>query len=163
MDDKTRVQIRSRVKGTVIIYDPNIPIKREWTKKGQIQTIPLDIMRDLVYQTGVQSMLEDGMLEIVDKDVRIELGLEVEGVAAEKEFMTENQMLAALIGTPDDIAAAIDKLPAAQIEEFVHLAVEKEFTDMAKVDIIKKKTGKDVLQLVKFNRQVKEEVNTDTE
>lgn len=157
MEDNARVQIKNMVKGTVIITDPNLPIRREWNKKGQIQTIPFGVLQDLIYQPGVQAMFDEGLLEIIDKNVRVELGLETEGVEPEKQFMSENQMLAALIGTPEDIAAALDKLPNAQKEEFVQLAVEKEFTDMAKVEVIKKKTGKDVLQLVKFNRQLKEE------
>lgn len=163
MEDNARVQIKCLIKGTVVLTDPNIPIRREWNKKGQIQSVPFGILQDLIYQPGVQAMFDEGILEVEDQKVRIELGLETEGVEPEKVIMSENQMLAALIGTPDDIAAALDKLPEAQKEEFVRLAVDKEFTDMAKVDVIKKKTGKDVLQLVKFNRQLKEESKSTNE
>lgn len=156
MDANARIKVKNMIKGTVVINDPNTHFRREWNNKGQVMTIPFEILQDLVYQDGVQSMLNEGILLIDDKQARIDLGLEDPDIEPVKTFLTENQMRAALIGTPEDIAAAIDKLPPAQVEEFVNLAVEGEYTDMAKVDIIKKKTGKDVLQLVKFNRQLKE-------
>ena len=157
MNENDRVQIKSIVKGTVVLTDPDLHFRREWTKKGQINTIPFGILQDLIYQPGVESMFTDGLLEIVDKKARVELGLEVEGVAPAKQIMTEAQMLGALVSGPDAVEKALDTLPEAQVEEFVQLAVEKEITDMAKVDIIKKKTGKDVIALVKFNRQLQEE------
>lgn len=153
-----RVKIVSRVKGIVSLSDPNIPIAREWTKKGQIATIPMDIMKDLIYQEGVAEIFRQGILEIPEKEDRIELGLETEGAEEEKiEFLTENQMLAVLVGTVPELKVAMDKMPKAQLDEFVDLAVQKEITDMAKVDAIKQKTGKDVIKLVQFNRQLKEE------
>ena len=147
----------NKVKGTVILTDPNVPITREWTKKGQIATIPMDVMQDLVYQEGTLELFRQGVLYVVDKEDRIELGLEVEGQKPEIEFLTENQMLGALIGTPKDIENMIKKLPKAQVDEFVDLAVEKEITDMAKVDVIEKLTGKNIIKLVQFNRQLKED------
>jgi adenylosuccinate lyase len=66
-------------------------------------------------------------------------------------------MLAVLVGTVPELKVAMDKMPKAQLDEFVDLAVQKEITDMAKVDAIKQKTGKDVIKLVQFNRQLKEE------
>lgn len=152
-----RVKIMNKVKGTVILTDPNVPITREWTKKGQIATIPMDVMQDLIYQEGTLELFRQGVLYIVDKEDRIELGLEVEGQKPEIEFLTENQMLGALIGTPKDIENMIKKLPKAQVDEFVDLAVEKEITDMAKVDVIEKLTGKNIIKLVQFNRQLKED------
>lgn len=152
-----RVKIMNKVKGTVILTDPNVPITREWTKKGQIATIPMDVMQDLIYQEGTLELFRQGVLYIVDKEDRIELGLEVEGQKPEIEFLTENQMLGALIGTPKDIEDMIKKLPKAQVDEFVDLAVEKEITDMAKVDVIEKLTGKNIIKLVQFNRQLKED------
>lgn len=158
MNENERVQVKSVVKGTVVLTDPDLHFRREWIKKGQINTIPFGILQDLIYQPGVESMFTDGLLEIVDKKVRVELGLEVEGVAPEKQILTEAQMLGALMSAGTEaVEKALDTLPEAQIEEFVQLAVEKEITDMPKVDIIKKKTGRDIIQLVKFNRQLQEE------
>ena len=156
MEDK-RVKIQSRVKGTVVIVDRNIPIRRELTKKGQIVTIPMSVMQDLVFQEGMSDMIKEGVISVVDQEDRIALGLEVENQKPDKEFLTENQMLGALVGSTKDIEKALDKLPRAQIDEFIDLAVEKEITDMAKVDLIEKRTGKNIIKLVQFNRQLKEE------
>lgn len=159
MSDK-RVKITSKIKGVVIISDPNIPFRREWSKKGQIQSIPMDILQDLIYQEGVHELFAQGVLYIDSQEDRVELGLETAGIVPDVQMYTENQMLGALIGTPADIEKMIKKLPKAQIEEFVELAVDKEITDMAKVDVIKKYTGKDVIKLVQYNRQLKEEPKT---
>ena len=159
--ENNRVQVRSAVNGTVVLSNTDLRFRREWSKKGQVNTIPLEILQDMIYEDGTLSLFKDGMLEIPDQETRIELGLEERGVEPEKHSLTNNQMLGALYGTPADIAKAINTLPNAQIDDFVSLAVEKEVTDMAKVDIIKKMTGKDVLALVKFNRQIKEPDKTE--
>lgn len=150
-----RVKIASRVKGIVSLSDPNIPIAREWTKKGQIATIPMDIMQDLIYEEGVKELFNQGVLEVIEKEDRIELGLEDEEQTI--QFLTENQMLAALVGTVPELKKAMDSMPKAQLEELVELAIQKEITDMGKVDAIKQKTGKDVIKLVQYNRQLLEE------
>lgn len=156
MSDK-RVKITSKIKGIVIIADPNIPFRREWSKKGQVQSIPMDILQDLIYQEGVNELFSQGVLYIDDQEDRIELGLETAGIVPNVQMYTENQMLGALVGTPADIEKMIKKLPKAQVEEFIELAVDKEITDMAKVDVIKKLTGRDIIKLVQYNRQLKEE------
>lgn len=151
-----RVQIKNLVKGTVVINDPNIPIRREWTKKGQVNSIPYDVMEDLVYQEGIMTLFKDGILSIEDKDVRVRLGLEASDGHDAIVIFNENQMLGALMGKPADLEVALKKLPKEQINELVELAVTKEVTDMQKVDLIKKYTGRDILQLVKYNRQANE-------
>ena len=152
-----RVQIKNMVNSTVILTSPDLHFRREWNKKGQINSVPMDILRDLIYDEGVNSLFTSGALEITDKKVRIELGLEQEGVEPERHSLTENQMLGALFGTPKDIENAINTIPPAQIDDFVDLAVDREVTDMAKVDVFKRLTGKDILNMVKLNRQIKEE------
>lgn len=157
-----RVKVANRIKGIVVINDPNIPFRREWTQKGQVLTIPMDIMQDLIYQEGVHALILDGTLEIVDKSDRIALGLEApEQKEPTIKFMTENQMLGALVGNIEGLKKLLEELPKAQIEEFIDLAVEKEITDMPKVDLIEKKTGKNIIKLVQFNRQLKEDSEKD--
>ena len=156
-----RVKIISKIKGTVVIYDRDIPIRREWTRKGQVQTIPMDIMQDLIYQEGVLSLFEQGVLYIEDKDARVKLGLEVEGEEPTIKMLTDTQMLGALYGKTEDLKKTLEELPKAQIDELVGLAVEKEITDMAKVDVIEKFTGKNIIKLVQYNRQLKEEPKTE--
>ena len=153
-----RVKLVNKTKCTVVINDPNIPFRREWTKKGQVLTIPMDIMQDLIYQEGVSAMLNDGTLEVVEKEDRIALGLETEGEEPTVKFLTENQMLGALVSKDiADLEKTLKKMPRAQIDEFIDLAVEKEITDMPKVDLIEKLTGRNIIKLVQFNRQLKEE------
>lgn len=159
--ENNRVQVKSAINGTIVLSNMDLRFRREWNKKGQINSIPFEILQDMIYEDGTMSLFKDGILEIPDQEIRIELGLEERGVTPEKHSLTDNQMLGALYGSPADIAKAINTLPSAQIDDFVNLAVEKEVTDMAKVDIIKKMTGKDVLALVKFNRQVKEPDKTE--
>ena len=162
MDDNTRVQIKSMINSHVVVKDNNLHIRREWNRKGQVQTLPLGIIRDLYYDVGFQAMLEEGILTIEDKDVRIELGMEAPGEEPTFKFYTENQMLAALVGSAADVKKAMNEMPKAQLNDFVNLAVQKEITDMAKVDVIKAKTGKDVIKMVQTERQAKEPVKTDT-
>ncbi len=162
-----RVKVASRVKGIITLSNPDIRFRREWLKKGQVVTLPFDILQDMIYEDGVKAMFDQGILEIIDKADRVALGLEEdsgeEGIKAPK-FVTENQMLATLVtGTVPELKKLMDEMPRAQLEELVELAVEKEITSMDKVDAIEKKTGKNVIKLVQFNRQLKEEPKSDNE
>lgn len=163
-----RVKVASRVKGIITLSNPDIRFRREWLKKGQVVTLPFDILQDMIYEDGVKAMFDQGILEIIDKADRVALGLEEETNSGEgtkvAKFVTENQMLATLVtGTVPELKKLMDEMPRAQLEELVELAVEKEITSMDKVDAIEKKTGKNVIKLVQFNRQLKEESKSDNE
>jgi hypothetical protein len=70
--------VESMVDNLVSINLPELNFKRTWEKKGAKKPIDLDILREAIYNTGVEYMFQQGILYIDDMAVEIELGLEPE-------------------------------------------------------------------------------------
>jgi hypothetical protein len=92
MNDK--VIVTSMVGGNIGITLPHIRFNKTWPRKGTKLTIEKDILREAIYEPGVEYLFRQGILYIDDLSFKIELGLEPEGaeapthVAVDEKYMT---------------------------------------------------------------------------
>lgn len=146
MDDK--VMITSMVGGTISVSALN---HRVWNKKGQKLPVSKDILREAIYEPGVEYMFKKGILYIEDMDFKIELGLEAEGTKVPTEIlpMDEKFMNRVLKLMPvPEMKTTIDKMTMVQKQELVDFAVKQNDISLDRVKIVSDKCGVDILKTI---------------
>ena len=146
MDDK--VMITSMVGGTIRVSALN---HRVWNKKGQKLPVSKDILREAIYEPGVEYMFKKGILYIEDMDFKIELGLEAEGTKVPTEIlpMDEKFMNRVLKLMPvPEMKTTIDKMTMVQKQELVDFAVKQNDISLDRIKIVSDKCGVDILKTI---------------
>ena len=155
MDDK--VMVTSMVGGTISVSALN---HRVWNKKGQKLPVSKDILREAIYEPGVEYMFKQGLLYIDDMDFKIELGLEEEGTKAPTNVipMDEKYMSRVLKLMPiAEMKKAISAMNDNQKRELIDFASEQNDISFDRMDVIKKLTGIDVVKVIELKRSKGEE------
>ena len=151
MDDK--VMVTSMVGGTISASALN---HRVWNKKGQKLPVNKDILREAIYEPGIEYMFKNGILYIEDMDFKIELGLEAEGTKTPTQIipMDEKYMTRVLKLMPvSEMKKAIDEMSMVQKQELVDFAVKQNDIQLDRIKIVSDKCGVDVLKAIELNRQ----------
>ena len=146
MDDK--VMVTSMVGGTISVSALN---HRVWNKKGQKLPVSKDILREAIYEPGVEYMFKKGILYIEDMDFKIELGLEAEGTKVPTEIlpMDEKFMNRVLKLMPvSEMKTTIDKMTMVQKQELVDFAVKQNDISLDRIKIVSDKCGVDILKTI---------------
>lgn len=151
------VKLQNMVNKTIGLNKPEYGIKRKWTKKGQIISLPFEVVKQMIYDEGFYRMLEKGYLYINEMQDKIDLGLEPEGA-------TEPENIKVL--TDSKIDSLLNKLPYTtfkrelenynrdQINAIVNYAITNEVLNAEKCDLLKTITGIDILKAVSLNRDM---------
>ena len=151
MDDK--VMVTSMVGGTISASALN---HRVWNKKGQKLPVSKDILREAIYEPGIEYMFKNGILYIEDMNFKIELGLEAEGTKTPTQIipMDEKYMTRVLKLMPvSEMKKAIDEMSMVQKQELVDFAVKQNDIQLDRIKIVSDKCGVDVLKAIELNRQ----------
>ena len=151
MDDK--VMVTSMVGGTISASALN---HRVWNKKGQQLPVGKDILREAIYEPGIEYMFKNGILYIEDMDFKIELGLEAEGTKTPTQIipMDEKYMTRVLKLMPiSEMKKSIDEMSMVQKQELVDFAVKQNDIQLDRIKIVSDKCGVDVLKAIELNRQ----------
>lgn len=151
MDDK--VMVTSMVGGTISASALN---HRVWNKKGQKLPVSKDILREAIYEPGIEYMFKNGILYIEDMDFKIELGLEAEGTKTPTQIipMDEKYMTRVLKLMPiSEMKKSIDEMSMVQKQELVDFAVKQNDIQLDRIKIVSDKCGVDVLKAIELNRQ----------
>ena len=146
MDDK--VMVTSMVGGTISVSALN---HRVWNKKGQKLPVSKDILREAIYEPGVEYMFKKGILYIEDMDFKIELGLEAEGTKVPTEIlpMDEKFMNRVLKLMPvPEMKTTIDKMTMVQKQELVDFALKQNYISLDRIKIVSDKCGVDILKTI---------------
>lgn len=161
MENK-QVVLTSTIDAYVGIDVPEVRLKRLWERKGAKKTIPLETLREALYDPSVEYLLRQGILYIDDLDVKIELGLEDES-ARESDANLKIQKLKdedinrLLTVVPIyDFKIKIKEYTKEQIQNIVKYAVDHEITNFDKCEVLKELTGFDIIKSVQLNHQDKE-------
>ena len=151
MDDK--VMVTSMVGGTISASALNHKV---WNKKGQKLPVSKDVLREAIYEPGIEYMLKNGILYIEDMDFKIELGLEAEGTKTPTQIipMEEKYMTRVLKLMPNsEMKKSIDEMSMVQKQELVDFAVKQNDIQLDRIKIVSDKCGVDVLKAIELNRQ----------
>ena len=155
-----RVMVTSMVSGRIGLVLPRLHINKVWPKKGTKLPVEKEVLREAIYEPGVEYMFKQGLLYIDDMDFKIELGLEEEGTKAPTNVipMDEKYMSRVLKLMPiAEMKKAISAMNDNQKRELIDFASEQNDISFDRMDVIKKLTGIDVVKVIELKRSKEEE------
>ena len=151
MNDK--VMVTSMVGGTISASSLQ---HRVWNKKGQSLPVSKDVLREAIYEPGVEYMFKHGILYIDDMNFKIELGLEAEGttvptqvLAMDDKFLNRVLKLMPI----SEMKKTIDSMSLVQKQELVDYAVKQNDIQLDRLKIVSEKCKVDILKVIELNRQ----------
>ena len=134
-------------------------MRKTWPRKGTKLPIEKDLLREAIYEPGVEFMFKNGILYIDDMDFKIELGLEEEGtktptniIALDEKYMNRIMRLMPIA----EMRNAVVKLADNQKRELIDYASEQNDVSMDRLGILKELTGIDVLKVIELKKQKEE-------
>jgi hypothetical protein len=151
MNDK--VMVTSMVGGTISAASLE---HRVWNKKGQKLPVSKDVLREAIYEPGIEYMFKKGILYIDDMEMKIELGLEAPGTTAPTEVLpVDDKYLNRVLKLMpiSEMKAAIDKMSIVQKQELVDYASKQNDIQLDRLAIVSDKCGVDILKTIELNRQ----------
>ena len=151
MNDK--VMVTSMVGGTISAASLE---HRVWNKKGQKLPVSKDVLREAIYEPGIEYMFKKGILYIDDMEMKIELGLEAPGTTAPTEVLpVDDKYLNRVLKLMpiSEMKAAIDKMSIVQKQELVDYASKQNDIQLDRLAIVSDKCGIDILKTIELNRQ----------
>ena len=155
-----RVMVTSMVSGRIGLVLPRLHINKVWPKKNTKLPVEKEVLREAIYEPGVEYMFKQGLLYIDDMDFKIELGLEEEGTKAPTNVipMDEKYMSRVLKLMPiAEMKKAISAMNDNQKRELIDFASEQNDISFDRMDVIKKLTGIDVVKVIELKRSKGEE------
>ena len=155
-----RVMVTSMVSGRIGLVLPRLHINKVWPKKNTKLPVEKDVLREAIYEPGVEYMFKQGLLYIDDMDFKIELGLEEEGTKTPINVipMDEKYMSRVLKLMPiAEMKKAIGAMNDNQKRELIDFASEQNDISFDRMDVIKKLTGIDVVKVIELKRSKEEE------
>ena len=151
MNDK--VMVTSMVGGTISASSLE---HRVWNKKGQKLPVSKDVLREAIYEPGIEYMFKNGILYIDDMELKIELGLEAPGTETPTEVLPidDKYLNRVLKLMPvSEMKSTIDKMSIVQKQELVDYASKQNDIQLDRLAIVSEKCGVDVLKTIELNRQ----------
>ena len=148
-----KVMVTSMVGGSVSASSLE---HRVWNKKGQKLPVSKDVLREAIYEPGVEYMFKKGILYIDDMEFKIELGLEAPGTKAPTEVLpVDDKYLNRVLKLMpvSEMKSAIDKMSIVQKQELVDYASKQNDIQLDRLAIVSEKCGVDILKTIELNRQ----------
>lgn len=156
MNDK--VIVTSMVGGNIGITLPHIRFNKTWPRKGTKLTIEKDILREAIYEPGVEYLFKQGILYIDDLSFKIELGLEPEGAEAPTHVAVDEKYMARVLKVMPigEMKKAISEMNEIQRQEFVDFASSQNDISLERIKVVDQVTGANILKIIELKR-LKEE------
>jgi hypothetical protein len=151
MNDK--VMVTSMVGGTISAASLE---HRVWNKKRQKLPVSKDVLREAIYEPGIEYMFKKGILYIDDMEMKIELGLEAPGTTTPTEVLpVDDKYLNRVLKLMpiSEMKAAIDKMSIVQKQELVDYASKQNDIQLDRLAIVSDKCNVDILKTIELNRQ----------
>ena len=160
MENK-KVKVKSLVNGRLGIKLPDLRLNVRWDRKGQTRMIDFEVLQEAMFDYGTEYMFKQGMLGIEDMETKIALGLEPEGATEPQliKVLSDEQMKRMMTVMPIfEFKEEIRTIPKEQILNLVDFAIQNEYSDIRKCDVLKEITGIDVISAIRLNREDKEPI-----
>lgn len=149
MENK-RIMIENLVDRQVGITIRELNLSRSWEKKGAKKPIELDVLKQAIYDPGVEWMFVNGLLGIAEPnamEILVELGLESEDSKEPENIVVLNDRQRRRLMTVapmEEFKDTLEKLGLEQINLLADFAIENKLADFDKCDLIKQACGTDV-------------------
>jgi hypothetical protein len=148
-----RIMVKNLSSSRVIIDNEELHFKRVWEQKGAVKPIAFEILEQLIYEPGVETLFKEGYLYIDDKDTRVELGLEEADGDSIVQLYTDAQIKRFLTIAPiEEFAQVLGIMAHEQIVEMADYAIDNELIDIEKDEMLKKKIGIDVIKTIQLKK-----------
>ena len=155
----TKGTVTNTTNHSVLIQLPESKFRRTWQKESSIK-VDLEILREAIYDTGFKAFIDEGVLFIEEKEIRVELGLEEED--SEKPFITilKPAQMTRLIkaASIEEFKTILGEITKEQALSLVDMAIKEKSISMDKLVALKDKTGIDVVKAIDIERQNEEDV-----
>lgn len=132
MDLTKKVKVWNRAAGEVFYAIPDLRVRREWTRPGDMQPVSLEELQALKYIPGGQKLLEKYLL-IKDQDA-----CELLELPQDPEYFYDENDIKVLLkeGTIDQLLDCLEFAPAGVIALLKKIAVETKLDSAEKRNII---------------------------
>ena len=146
------IKITSNTDSTVSLYDPMIPVRKSFSKKGAVAMIEKDKLIQLYYTSDLEAAMRAGLLVITDKDFLIEVGYITEDEKTEVVELTPTFMKRCIGVMPlAELASELKKMSTYQIQELVEFAiVNNKDLRMDRIELLGKVSGKNILKAIEL-------------
>ena len=155
----TKGTVTNTTNHSVLIELPESKFRRTWQKDSSIK-VDLEILREAIYDVGFKAFIDEGVLFIEEKEIRVELGLEE--ADAEKPFITilKPAQMTRLIkaASIEEFKTILGEITKEQALSLVDMAIKEKSISMDKLVALKEKTGIDVVKAIELERQNEEDV-----
>lgn len=155
MENK-KVMVISNTVGSVSINVPSLHFRRVWERMGAKKPVDLDVLKEIIYDPGVEKMFRLGILYIEDMDVKKELELEPQDAKAPVNIvmLSEAEKINLLKDVNfDTFKKKCANLSQQELENLVDFAIERELVNMDKCRFLKLKTGRDIIKTIENNKE----------
>lgn len=156
MENK-KIMVVSNTIGEVSINIPSMHFRRVWERKGARKPIDAEILREIIYDPGVEKMFKMGILYIEDMPTKIELDLEPMGAEKPTNIVVltdeQRQKLLAESTTLAQFRELCDNMSKQELINLAEYAIEKEMVNIDKCRYLKLKTGKDIVEIIRNNKE----------
>lgn len=156
-DDK--VMVTSMVNGQVGLHLPQLRYNRVWPTKGTRIPVSKDLLREAIYEPGVEYIFKNGILYIDDMDFKIELGLESEETKVPTQIipMDDKYLNRVLKLMPiSDMKEAISKMNSNQKEELILYATKQNDISLDRIGVIDKLCNTNILKTMQLIKSKEE-------
>ena len=151
-----KVIVTSMVGGNVGLTLPHLRVNKTWPKKGTNLPIEKDVLREAIYEPGVEYMFKNGILYIEDMDFKIELGLEEEGVKTPTAIIPvdEKYLERVLKRMPlVEMKKVVKEMNDNQRRELVDYAAEQNDIQLDRISALKDIIGIDLFKVIELKNQ----------
>lgn len=156
--DNNMIMVKSASNCTIVVNVPDIPLRREWQKKGAQFPIERKTLIQAYYDPSVEYLFKQGLLTTNDVEFLKEVGLIEEDGTANVTPLTDAMLLRLIKTMPAaEVKMELAKLTRAQLDELADYAIEH-YTDlqMDRIDLLSKATGKNIMKAVEHFRKAQE-------
>ena len=151
-----KVIVTSMVSGNVGLTLPHLRVNKTWPKKGTKLPVEKNILREAIYEPGVEYMFKNGILYIEDMDFKIELGLEEEGAKAPTAIIPvdEKYLERILKRMPlAEMKKVVKEMNDNQRRELIDYAAEQNDIQLDRISALKDIVGIDLFKVIELKRQ----------
>ena len=153
------VKVRSTTDMTVSLFDPTIPLRKVWEKRGAIVPIEREKLIQAFYSSNLENSLRAGLLAIDDKEFLYEVGMLVDKNENIDVIELTSVFMDKCIGIMPlwELKQTLGKLSKYQIEELVEYAITNHNKlKMDRIELLGKVSGKNILKAIELYRASQE-------
>ena len=153
------VKIRSTTDSTVSLYDPTIPVRKVFEKRGAVAVVEKDKLMQMYFNSSLEGALRKGILVIDDKDFLYEVGYITDRDEQVEQFELTPTVMKRCIGVMPiaELTSTLKKMSLHQIQALADYAVLNHTElRMDRIDLLSKASGKNILKAIELHKAEQE-------